>query len=113
MRNADEIARELYVGKVSLVSPGVIVNQPSLGSTGPFSCATPEAMSSKSRRNSKEGPMNSGVIRSALNTALALELGYRETPIFREIGTKSERPTKHQHSARLFEDEFACLLSVI
>jgi hypothetical protein len=57
--------------------------------------------------------MNSGVIRSALNTALALELGYRETPIFREIGTKSERPTKHQHSGRLFEDEFACLLSVI
>jgi hypothetical protein len=57
--------------------------------------------------------MNSGIIRNALTTTLALELEYREPPIFREIGTESERPTELQHPGRLFEDESICLPSVI
>jgi hypothetical protein len=40
--------------------------------------------------------MNSGIIRNALTTALALELEYREPSISREIGTESERPTELQ-----------------
>jgi hypothetical protein len=59
---------------------------------------------------SKERPMNRGIIRDALTTTLALELGYRE-PSFREIGTESERLTEPQHPARLFEDEFTRLLT--
>jgi hypothetical protein len=42
--------------------------------------------------------MNSGVIRNALTTTLALELEYRELSIFREIGTETERPKERQHS---------------
>jgi hypothetical protein len=42
--------------------------------------------------------MNSGVIRNALTTTLALELEYREPSIFREIGTETERPTELQYS---------------
>jgi hypothetical protein len=56
--------------------------------------------------------MNSGIICDALTTILALELEYLEPSIFREIGTGSERPTELQHSKRLFEDEFTCLLGV-
>ena len=70
----------------------------SLGSTGPFCCVTPMAMPLKSKRSSKEIPMNSGVIRNALTKTLALELEYREPSIFREIGTETERPTELQHS---------------
>ena len=57
--------------------------------------------------------IGSGIIRNALTTTLALELEYREPSIFREIGTESERLTEPQHPARLFEDEFTRLLSVI
>ena len=57
--------------------------------------------------------MNSGIIRNALTTTLALELGSREPSIFRETGTESERATELQHPGRLFEDEFTCLLTVI
>jgi hypothetical protein len=42
--------------------------------------------------------MNSGVIRNALTTTLALELEYQEPSIFCEIGTETERPTELQHS---------------
>jgi hypothetical protein len=42
--------------------------------------------------------MNRGIIRDALTRTLALELGYREPSIFREIGTETERPTELQHS---------------
>jgi hypothetical protein len=38
--------------------------------------------------------MNSGIIRNALTTTLALELEYREASIPREIGTESERTTE-------------------
>jgi hypothetical protein len=57
--------------------------------------------------------MNSGIIRNALTTTLALELEYREPSIFRETGTESEQPTELQSPGRLFEDEFTCVLSVI
>jgi hypothetical protein len=57
--------------------------------------------------------MNSGIIRNALTTTLALELEYREPPVFREIGTESEQHTELQHPGRLFEDESICLTSVI
>jgi len=50
--------------------------------------------------------MNSGIIRNALTTSLALELEYREPSIFREIGTETERPTELQHPGRMLEDEF-------
>ena len=57
--------------------------------------------------------MNSGIIRNALTTALALELGYREPSIFRDPETESEPPTEPQHPGRLLEDEFTYLLSLI
>ena len=57
--------------------------------------------------------MNSGIIRKALTTTLALELEYREPSIFREPETESEPPTEPRHPRRLFEDEFAHLPSVI
>jgi hypothetical protein len=57
--------------------------------------------------------MNSGIIRSALTTTLALEREYRETSIVREIGAESNQPTELQSPGRLFEDEFTCVLSVI
>jgi hypothetical protein len=50
--------------------------------------------------------MNGGIIRNALTTALVLELEYREPSIFRETGTKSERPTELEPPRRLLEDEF-------
>ena len=61
--------------------------------------------------------MNSSIIRKALTTTLALELEYREPSISREIGTRSEQPgedeAEFQRRGRLFEDEFARLLSMI
>lgn len=54
--------------------------------------------------------MNSGIIRNALTTNLALELEYREASIF---GTESEQPTELQIHGRLSEDDFVCLLSMI
>ena len=54
--------------------------------------------------------MNSGIIRNALTTKLALELEYREASIF---GTESEQPTELQFPGRLSEDEFICLLRMI
>ena len=42
--------------------------------------------------------MNSGIIRNALIKTLALELEYQEPPIFREIGTETERLIEIQHS---------------
>jgi len=41
--------------------------------------------------------MNRGIIRDAFTTTLALELGYREPSLFREIGTESELPAEFQH----------------
>jgi hypothetical protein len=70
-------------------------------------------MPSKPRKGLKERPMNSGIIRNALTTTLALELEYRESSVFRQSGTESERPLEFQHPGRLIEDEFTCLLSVI
>jgi hypothetical protein len=67
----------------------------------------------KSKSNSKESLMNSGIIRKALTTTFALELEYREPSTFREIETKSERLTELQHPGRSFEDEFTCVLSMI
>ena len=55
--------------------------------------------------------MNSGIIRNALTSTLSLELEYREPSIFRETGTKSERPTELQSPGELFENEFAYLLT--
>jgi hypothetical protein len=113
-RNAEEAARELYVVKTNFVPAGVIVESDRIAWVQPAALVRdPMAMRSKSKRNSKEGAMNSGVIRSAFTTTLALELGYREPSLFREIGTKSERSTELQHPGRLVEDEFACLLGVI
>ena len=61
--------------------------------------------------------MNSSIIRKALTTKLALELEYRAPSISREIGTRSELPredeAEFQRRGRLFEDEFARLLSMI
>ena len=56
--------------------------------------------------------MNSGIIRKALTTTLALELEYREPSIFREIEPESEQLTELQQPGRLFEDEFTCLPSM-
>jgi hypothetical protein len=53
-------------------------------------------------KNSKETPMNSGIIRNALTTKLALELEYREASIF---GTESSQPTDLQSPGRLSEDD--------
>ena len=39
---------------------------------------TQMAIPSKSKKGSKERPMNSGIIRKALTTTLALELEYRD-----------------------------------
>jgi hypothetical protein len=50
--------------------------------------------------------MNSGIIRKALTTTLALELEYRERSIFCETGTESEQPTDLQPSRPLSEHEF-------
>jgi hypothetical protein len=69
------------------------------------------AIPSKSKRGSKERPMN-GIIRKALTTTLALELEYREPSIVREIEPESEQLTELQQPERLFEDEFTCLPSV-
>jgi hypothetical protein len=71
------------------------------------------AMPSKSKKSSKERPMNSGIIRTALTTTLALELEYREPPIFREIGTESERPTDLQHQGDCLKMSLYASLSVI
>ena len=57
--------------------------------------------------------MNSSIIHNALTTTLALEREYREPSIVREIGAESNQPTELQSPRRLFEDEFAYLLSVI
>ena len=57
--------------------------------------------------------MNSGIIRGALTTTLALEREYRETSIVREMGAEANQPTELQSPGRLFEDEFTCVLSVI
>ena len=57
--------------------------------------------------------MNSGIIRNALTTILALELEYREPSIVRETGAESKRPTDPQRPEQLSEGEFTCLLSVI
>jgi len=54
--------------------------------------------------------MNSGIIRNALTTTLALELEYREPSVVRETGTSSERSTEFQHPEQLFEDQFPYLL---
>jgi hypothetical protein len=53
--------------------------------------------------------MNSGIIRNALTTTLALELEYREPSIFLETGTKSERPPELEPPRGLVADEFAYL----
>jgi hypothetical protein len=55
--------------------------------------------------------MNGGIIRKALTTTLALELEYREPSIFPEIETEAERSTEVQSPRRVFEAEFAHLLS--
>jgi hypothetical protein len=55
--------------------------------------------------------MNSGIIRNALTTTLALELEYREPSIFRETGAKSEPPTELEPPRGLLEDELAYLLT--
>jgi hypothetical protein len=55
--------------------------------------------------------MNSGIIRNALTTTHALELEYREPSIFRETGTKSERPTELEPPRGLLENEFGYLLT--
>ena len=57
--------------------------------------------------------MNSGIIRNALTTTLALEREYREPSIVREIGAESNQPTEPQSPGGLFDDEFTCVLSVI
>ena len=51
--------------------------------------------------------MNSGIIRNALATTLALELEYREPCIVRGSGIESERSIEHQYPEQLFENEFA------
>jgi hypothetical protein len=82
------------------------------GSTAPFWGVTRVAIPSKSKRGSKERPMNSGIIRTALTTTLALELEYREPSIVREIGAEADPPTEPQSQGRMFECEFACLMSM-
>ena len=57
--------------------------------------------------------MNGGIIRNALTTTLALEREHREPSIVREIAAESNQLTELQSPQRLFEDEFAYLLSVI
>ena len=57
--------------------------------------------------------MNSGIIPNALTMTLALERECWEPSIVREIGAESNQPTELQSPRRLFEDEFAYLLSVI
>ena len=49
----------------------------------------------------KKRPMNSGIIRKALTTTLALQLEYLEPSVHGEIGTESEVPTEPQHPERL------------
>jgi hypothetical protein len=50
--------------------------------------------------------MNSGVIRNALTTTLALELEYREPSIFRENWNRNRTANRTSTLRRLFEDEF-------
>jgi len=43
--------------------------------------------------------MNSGIVRNALTTTLALELKYREPSGFSDIGSELEHPTELQHQS--------------
>jgi hypothetical protein len=56
--------------------------------------------------------MNSGIIRNALTTTLALELEYREPSILHEIRAESDQLTELQRPG-LLEDELTYLLSLI
>jgi hypothetical protein len=57
--------------------------------------------------------MNSGIIRKALTTTLALELKYRDPSGAREIEADTNQPAELQSPGRVFEDQLAHLLSVI
>ena len=57
--------------------------------------------------------MNSGIIRKALTTALALELEYREPSIVRELEPNPGGPQDFNPQGDCLTIEFAYLLSVI
>jgi hypothetical protein len=57
--------------------------------------------------------MNSGIIRKALTTALALELEYREPSIVRELEPNPSVPQDFNPQGDCLKIEFAYLLSVI
>ena len=52
----------------------------------------PDGHTIEIERSSKDTPRNTGIIRNALTTTLALELEYREPSIVREIGAESKPP---------------------
>jgi hypothetical protein len=57
--------------------------------------------------------MNSGIIPNALTKTLALELEYRESSVFREIGTEPEWPAELQRSGDRLRRSLHAALSVI
>ena len=57
--------------------------------------------------------MNSGIIRNALTTTLALELEYREPSIVGELEPNPSRPQDFNPQGDCLKIEFAYLLSVI
>jgi hypothetical protein len=71
------------------------------------------AMPSKSKRSSKETPVNSGIIHKALTTTLALELEYREPSIVRELEPSQSGSRTFNTRGDCLQIEFAYLLSVI
>jgi hypothetical protein len=71
------------------------------------------AIPCKSKRSSKEIPMNSGIIRKALTTTLALELEYREPFIVREVEPSPSGSQNFNSHGDCLTIEFAYLLSAI
>ena len=57
--------------------------------------------------------MNSGIIRKALTTELALDLDYREPSVVRELDPGPSRSPNINAHADCLKIEFAYLLSVI
>ena len=57
--------------------------------------------------------MNSGIIRKALSTTLALELEYREPSMIRELEANPSGPQNINPQGDCLKIEFAYLLSVI
>ena len=77
-QDADAAARQLGSAKIQFVSSGVVANHNGqLGFSKAFWSATPMATRLKSSRNREDNPMP-GIIRTAVNSDVSLELDYRE-----------------------------------